>query len=293
MDRATARLLRHARDGAQRARDPGRARARRHADARASRRSTIAEVAEPYIRRRAMRHLEKGRVVMFAAGTGNPFFTTDTGAALRACEIGAQAILMGKNGVDGVYDADPAHRRPTRASCPRSRTARRSSAQLRVMDATALSLCMENDMPIHVFNIDDAANIGRIVRGEHIGTVVATGRPRGTRCPARGRLPAGRRTRDDDRRVGRGREAPHGQDDRVDAPRVQRRAHRPGLGGAARPHPGVLLRHQDAAQPARADQRARAAAAHRSRRTTRARSRTSSAPSWSPTSASTPRTTAS
>ena len=88
----------------------------------------VDEIAEPYIRRRAMRHLEKNRIVVFAAGTGNPFFTTDTGAALRACEIGAQALLMAKNGVDGVYDADPRDDAERHASCPRSRTARRSSA---------------------------------------------------------------------------------------------------------------------------------------------------------------------
>ena len=88
----------------------------------------IEEVAEPYIRRRAMRHLEKGRVVIFAGGTGNPFFTTDTAAALRACEIGAEVILMGKNGVDGVLRRRPARSTRTRSSCPRSRTARRSSA---------------------------------------------------------------------------------------------------------------------------------------------------------------------
>ena len=88
----------------------------------------VTEVAEPYIRRRAIRHLEKGRVVIFAAGTGNPFFTTDTAAALRALEIHAEAILMAKHGVEGVYDADPVARSPTRSSCPRSPTWRRSSA---------------------------------------------------------------------------------------------------------------------------------------------------------------------
>jgi uridylate kinase len=139
---------------------------------------TIAEVAEPYIRRRAIRHLEKGRVVIFAAGTGNPFFTTDTAAALRACEIGAEAILMGKNGVDGVYDADPR----THASARLLREVSHREAlerDLRVMDATALSLCMENDLPIHVFNLDDATNIGRIVSGARIGTLVSSGAPRG------------------------------------------------------------------------------------------------------------------
>jgi uridylate kinase len=136
---------------------------------------TIEEVAEPYIRRRAMRHLEKGRVVIFAGGTGNPFFTTDTAAALRACEIGAQAILMGKNGVDGVYDDDP--RTSATATLLREVTHREVLERgLRVMDATAVSLCLENDLPIYVFNVNDEANIGRVVRGERIGTVVATGR---------------------------------------------------------------------------------------------------------------------
>jgi uridylate kinase len=135
----------------------------------------VAEVAEPYIRRRAMRHLEKNRIVVFAAGTGNPFFTTDTGAALRACEIGAQALLMAKNGVDGVYDADPATT-PGARFLPEVSHREALERQLKVMDATALSLCMDNDMPIYVFSIDDAANIGRVVRGEGIGTVVSTGR---------------------------------------------------------------------------------------------------------------------
>jgi uridylate kinase len=139
---------------------------------------TIAEVAEPYIRRRAIRHLEKGRVVIFAAGTGNPFFTTDTAAALRACEIGAEAILMGKNGVDGVYDADPRTNAAARL-LPEVSHREALERDLRVMDATALSLCMENDLPIHVFNVNDAHNIGRIVSGTRIGTLVSSGVPRG------------------------------------------------------------------------------------------------------------------
>jgi uridylate kinase len=134
---------------------------------------TIAEVAEPYIRRRAIRHLEKGRVVIFAGGTGNPFFTTDTAAALRACEIAAEAILMGKNGVDGVYDEDP--RLSDDARLLREVTHREVLERgLRVMDAAAVSLCMENDMPIYVFNAHDETNIGRIARGEPVGTVVAS-----------------------------------------------------------------------------------------------------------------------
>ncbi len=134
---------------------------------------TISEVAEPYIRRRAMRHLEKGRIVIFAAGTGNPFFTTDTAAALRALEIHAEAILMAKNGVEGVYTADP--RKDPDAEFLTELTHRDAiERRLGVMDSTALSLCMDNDLPIHVFNMDDEQNIDRIVCGERVGTVVRT-----------------------------------------------------------------------------------------------------------------------
>jgi uridylate kinase len=133
----------------------------------------ISEVAEPYIRRRAMRHLEKNRVVIFAAGTGNPFFTTDTAAALRALEIHAEAILMAKNGVEGVYTADP--RTDPDAEFIETITHREAiERQLAVMDSTALSLCMDNRLPIHVFNMDDEGNIDRIVCGERVGTVVST-----------------------------------------------------------------------------------------------------------------------
>jgi uridylate kinase len=133
----------------------------------------VKEVAEPYIRRRAMRHLEKGRIVIFAAGTGNPFFTTDTAAALRALEIRAQAILMAKNGVEGVYSADP--REHPDASFIEELTHQQAIEQrLAVMDTTALSLCMDNRLPIHVFNMDDETNIERIVSGERVGTVVST-----------------------------------------------------------------------------------------------------------------------
>ena len=133
----------------------------------------ISEVAEPYIRRRAMRHLERGRVVIFAAGTGNPFFTTDTAAALRALEIHAEVILMAKNGVEGVYTADP--RKVPDAKFIESISHREAiEQQLQVMDVTALSLCMDNGLPIHVFNMDDEGNIDRIVCGERVGTVVAT-----------------------------------------------------------------------------------------------------------------------
>jgi uridylate kinase len=135
---------------------------------------TISEVAEPYIRRRAMRHLEKGRIVIFAAGTGNPFFTTDTAAALRALEIHAEAILMAKNQVEGVYDADP-REAPEAQLIPALTHREAIERDLKVMDVTALSLCMDNDLPIHVFNMDDERNIDRIVCGERVGTVVSSG----------------------------------------------------------------------------------------------------------------------
>src|SRR3954464_2776958 len=134
---------------------------------------TISEVAEPYIRRRAMRHLEKKRVVIFAAGTGNPFFTTDTAAALRALEVHAEAILMAKNSVEGVYDDDPRTNPDAKFI---DRITHRDALQrgLAVMDSTALSLCMDNDLPIYVFNMDDEANIQRIVSGDRVGTLVST-----------------------------------------------------------------------------------------------------------------------
>jgi uridylate kinase len=132
----------------------------------------VSEVAEPYIRRRAIRHLEKGRVVIFAAGTGNPFFTTDTAAALRALEIGAEAILMGKNGVEGVLDADP-REKPDAQLIPAITHIEAIERGLKVMDTTALSLCMDNKLPIYVFNLDDAGNIARLARGERLGTIVA------------------------------------------------------------------------------------------------------------------------
>ncbi len=134
---------------------------------------TISEVAEPYIRRRAMRHLEKGRIVIFAAGTGNPFFTTDTAAALRALEIHAEAILMAKNSVEGVYDADP-RTTPDANFIPEITHHEAIERRLQVMDSTALSLCMDNMLPIYVFNVDDERNIDRIVSGERVGTVVST-----------------------------------------------------------------------------------------------------------------------
>ncbi len=133
----------------------------------------VTEVAEPYIRRRAIRHLEKGRVIIFAAGTGNPFFTTDTAAALRALEIHAEAILMAKNGVEGVYDADPTHVAEAKF-LPEITHLEAIERGLRVMDSTALSLCMDNALPIYVFNMADGANVDRIVRGERVGTIVST-----------------------------------------------------------------------------------------------------------------------
>jgi uridylate kinase len=132
----------------------------------------VSEVAEPYIRRRAIRHLEKGRIVLFAAGTGNPFFTTDTAAALRALEIGAEAILMAKNGVAGVYDGDP-KTDPDATFLPELTHLEAIERGLRVMDTTALSLCMDNHLPIHVFELADG-NIRRVAAGERIGTVVST-----------------------------------------------------------------------------------------------------------------------
>jgi uridylate kinase len=134
---------------------------------------TISEVAEPYIRRRAMRHLEKGRIVIFGAGTGNPFFTTDTAAALRALELHAEALLMAKNGVEGVFTADP--RRDAAAEFIPEISAREAlNRGLRVMDSTALSLCMDNHLPIHVFDMNGEGNLERIVSGDRVGTLVTT-----------------------------------------------------------------------------------------------------------------------
>ena len=134
---------------------------------------TISEVAEPYIRRRAMRHLEKKRVVIFGAGTGNPFFTTDTAAALRALEMHAEAILMAKNGVEGVYTADP-RTEPTAEFIPEITAREALQRDLRVMDSNALALCMDNHLDIHVFNMADDSNINRIVSGDRVGTLVTT-----------------------------------------------------------------------------------------------------------------------
>jgi uridylate kinase len=132
----------------------------------------VAEVAEPYIRRRAIRHLEKQRIVIFAAGTGNPFFTTDTAAALRALEIGAEAILMAKHGAGGVYTADP-NTDPDAEFIPQLSHLETIERGLKVMDTTALSLCMDNDLPIYVFASADG-NLRRIVSGERVGTIIST-----------------------------------------------------------------------------------------------------------------------
>jgi uridylate kinase len=132
---------------------------------------TVTEVSEPYIRRRAIRHLEKQRIVIFAAGTGNPFFTTDTAAALRALEIHADAILMGKHGTDGVYDADPAQE-PDARFLPEITHREAIERGLKVMDSTALSLCMDNRLPIYVFDMADERNVERVVSGERVGTLV-------------------------------------------------------------------------------------------------------------------------
>jgi len=132
----------------------------------------VQAVAEPYIRRRAIRHLEKGRVVLFSAGTGNPFVTTDTGAALRALEIEADVLLMAKNNVDGVYDEDP----KINANASKYEHITYINAiekRLGVMDSTALSLCMENNVPIIVFDLFQQGNLSRIVEGAKIGTLVS------------------------------------------------------------------------------------------------------------------------
>ncbi|MCC6174102.1 MAG: UMP kinase [Chloroflexi bacterium] len=135
---------------------------------------TMVEVAEPYIRRRAIRHLEKGRVVIFAAGTGNPYFSTDTTAALRALEIGADVILMAKNRVDGVYDADP-RTSPGAQRFSHLRHMEALERGLKIMDSTALSLCMDNKLPIVVFDLMNESNLERIVRGdESVGTVISS-----------------------------------------------------------------------------------------------------------------------
>ncbi len=134
---------------------------------------TISEVAEPYIRRRAMRHLEKGRMVIFAAGTGNPFFTSDTAAALRALEMHADALLMAKNGVDGVYTADP-RTDPHAVRLSELTYDEALARDIRVMDQTAFSLCRDNNVTMRVFGMEGEGNVTRAILGEQIGTLVTT-----------------------------------------------------------------------------------------------------------------------
>lgn len=129
------------------------------------------QVAEPYIRGKAIRHMEKGRVVIFGAGTGNPYFSTDTTAALRAAEIKADVILMGKKGTDGIYDSDP-NKNPDAKKFDELSYTEILARRLQIMDSTATSLCMDNDIPIVVFNIEDYENIYRAAMGEVIGTTV-------------------------------------------------------------------------------------------------------------------------
>ena len=132
----------------------------------------VQAVAEPYVRRRAVSHLEQGRIVLFAAGTGNPYMTTDTAAALRALEIGAGVMLMAKNRVDGVYDSDP-NKNPDAKKFQHLRYIDALNLRLAVMDATALSLCMENQLPIVVFDLFTPGSLVRVLAGESLGTVVA------------------------------------------------------------------------------------------------------------------------
>jgi len=136
---------------------------------------TMQQIAEPYIRGRAIRHLEKGRIVIFAAGTGSPYFSTDTTAALRANEINADAILMGKNGVDGIYDSDP-NKNANAVKYTELTHLDILQKGLKVMDSTASSLSMDNNMPLVVFNLNTPGNLKRVVLGENIGTTVTGGK---------------------------------------------------------------------------------------------------------------------
>jgi len=142
-------------------------------DARVLSAISMQEICEPYIRNRAIRHLEKGRVVIFAAGTGNPYFSTDTAAALRALEVGAECLLMGKKKYDGVYDSDP-ETNPDAEMIEIITHREALERGLRVMDSTALSLCMDNQLPIMVFNMSVPENIRRVLRGDRIGTRVVS-----------------------------------------------------------------------------------------------------------------------
>jgi len=134
---------------------------------------TIQAVAEPYIRRRAIRHLEKKRVVLFAAGTGNPYMTTDTAAALRAVEIGAEVLLVAKNKVDGVYDADPL-KNPRAKKFDHLSHKEALNLRLKVMDATAFSLCEQNELPVIIFDLQEQQSIERVICGEKVGTIVTS-----------------------------------------------------------------------------------------------------------------------
>jgi uridylate kinase len=134
----------------------------------------IQAVAEPYIRRRAIRHLEKGRVVIFCAGSGNPFMSTDTASALRALEIGAEILLMAKNGVDGVYDSDP-RTNPEAVRFGQLEYLEAVNRRLEVMDSTAMTLCMDNQLPIVVFDIFEQGTMSRILRGDAVGTTINGG----------------------------------------------------------------------------------------------------------------------
>ena len=134
------------------------------------------EIAEPYIRRRAMRHMEKGRVVIFAGGTGNPYMSTDTAAALRGLETGVDALLMAKNNVDGVYDADPNHT-PNAKKFDHLTHHEALSLRLQALDSTALSLCMDNEMPIAVFNLFVDGNLSKVLSGQNVGTLITASRP--------------------------------------------------------------------------------------------------------------------
>ena len=180
------------------------------------------EIAEPYIRRRAVRHLEKGRVIILAAGTGNPYFTTDTAAALRAVEIGAEIILKATK-VDGVYDSDPLTN-PEAKRYERLTYSQVLAQRLRVLDATAVSLCMENDTPIVVFDLNKPENITRVAAGESVGTLITGGSPHEQRDVVR------HRAQDD----------PGGGGSRT---RFARRPHGPSLDFAGRAGDGGVLRN--------------------------------------------------
>lgn len=147
---------------------------RRGATTRTQSALSIQAVAEPYIRRRAVRHLEKGRVVLFCAGAGNPYMSTDTASALRALEIGADVLLMAKNGVDGVYDSDP-RTNPDAVRFGNLEYLDAVNRRLEVMDSTAMTLCMDNDMPIIVFDIFESGAMSRILRGDAVGTFINNG----------------------------------------------------------------------------------------------------------------------